>query len=146
MKLFMEIDIENGEVKSMKVINREILLAKPELSSYARCFDEGCTGWTKDSEVNMMFLKQQEMYANDLLKERGYLYLNEVYDMLGLPRSRAGQCVGWVYDEKNPIGDNKVDFGLALKMNMAFMNGFTNKAWLDFNVDGNILELVEEGA
>lgn len=144
MKLFIELDIEKGEVKSAKVIDKEIIFSKPELSNYARCFDEGCTGWMNDSEHNRYFLQTQEMYANDLLKTRGHLYLNEVYDMLGLPRTKAGQIVGWVYDEENPIGDNRVDFGLALSMNQAFMNGFTKNVWLDFNVDGNILELVKE--
>lgn len=111
-------------------------------SQYARFFDETCTGWTKDPEYNLSFLINQQRYANDLLKSRGHLFLNEVYDMLGLPRSKAGQVVGWIYDEKNPIGDNYVDFGIHDVHNerkRAFVNGYERSILLDFNVDGNII-------
>lgn len=111
-------------------------------SQYARFFDETCTGWTKDPEYNLTFLINQQRYANDLLKSRGHLFLNEVYDMLGLPRSKAGQVVGWIYDEKNPIGDNYVDFGIHDVHNerkRAFVNGYERSILLDFNVDGNII-------
>lgn len=144
MKLFIELDIEKGEVKSAKVVRAKKVIEGTTFSEYARYFDEGCTGWQKDADCNKLFLKQQEIYATDLLKERGHLYLNEVYDMLGIPRSRAGQIVGWIYDDENPYADNRVDFGLALEMNREFINGWNNRPMLDFNVDGNILELVEE--
>lgn len=116
-----------------------------EYSSYARFFDDGCRGWCKDAEYNLMFLKQQQNYANDLLKLRGHLFLNEVYDMLGIPRTKAGQVVGWVYDEKNPFGDNFVDFGIYnidIERARAFVNGYERSILLDFNVDGNIYDLL----
>lgn len=47
----------------------------------------------------MMFLRRQQDYANEMLKARGHLFLNEVYDLLDIPRSKAGQVVGWVYDK-----------------------------------------------
>lgn len=112
-------------------------------SSYARFFDEYCAGWDKNAEYNLMFLRQQENYANDQLKSRGHLFLNEVYDMLGIPRTEAGQQVGWIYDEENPIGDNFVDFGIYDVHNAnkrAFVNGYERSILLDFNVDGNILK------
>ena len=65
--------------------------------------------------------------------------------MLGIPRTKAGQCVGWVYDEKNPHGDNFVDFGIYNLYNEKsrdFVNGYERVIWLDFNVDGNILDLI----
>ena len=92
-----------------------------------------------------MYLRRQQDYANELLKAKGHLYLNEVYDILGLPRSKAGQIVGWVYDEKNPIGDNYVDFGIYEQnraKNRDFVNGYEKTILLDFNVDGNILDLM----
>ena len=52
-------------------------------SEYARCFDETCIGWTRDPEYNMMFVTQIQNWANDRLQSKGYLYLNEVYEMLG---------------------------------------------------------------
>ena len=112
---------------------------------YTRCFDDGCIGWDKDPEYNKMFLLHQQNHANDLLHSRGHLFLNEVFDMLGFPRTAYGNIVGWYYDEKNPIGDNFVDFGI-FDMNdekkKDFVNGFERSIWLDFNVDGNILDLI----
>ena len=117
----------------------------PTHSEYARFFDEGSPDWQKDSEYNLMFLRRQQDYANDVLKTRGHIFLNEVYDMLGIPRTQTGQIVGWVYDEKNPNGDNYVDFGiydLSDERKRAFVNGFERNILLDFNVDGTIYDKI----
>ena len=132
---------ENGnEMVEKKTVN----VADPNLnSSYARFFDEYCNGWSKDPEGNLMFLKVQQSHANDILHTRHYLFLNEVYEMLGIPKTAAGQVVGWVYDEENPIGDNFVDFGIyddKRNENVRdFVNGREKSILLDFNVDENIL-------
>ena len=129
-----------------KVVKKTIDVVDPnEYSDYARFFDDGCNGWSKDPEFNLMFLKQQQSYANDLLKTRGYLFLNEVYDLLGIQRTKAGNIVGWIYDEKNPVGDNFVDFGIYdinRPKNRDFVNGYERTIILDFNVDGDILSLM----
>jgi len=128
------------------VIKKTVNSADPNLNSdYARFFDEFCAGWTRDAEYNLMFLKHQQAHANDILKKRGYIYLNEVYAMLGIPQTKAGQVVGWVYDEAHPIGDNYIDFGIYNLYNEAardFVNGREKSILLDFNVDGNIWELM----
>lgn len=135
---------ENGKEKTVK---KTINVADPnKYSDYAKIFDETCIGWSKDSEYNKMFLKQQQAHANTLLKQNGYLFLNEVYDMIGFPRTKAGQVVGWVYDEENPIGDNFVDFGIYDIYNEQardFVNGYERSVVLDFNVDGNVWELMQ---
>ena len=134
---------ENGKEKKVKTT---VEIADPDVySEYARFFDSGCKGWEKDSEYNLMFLRSCQQYANDKLKADGYLFLNDVYDMLGIPRSKAGQIVGWVYDPKNPVGDNYVDFGIYdinREKNRDFVNGYERTILLDFNVDGNILDLI----
>ena len=110
-------------------------------SDYAKFFDAASPYWQKDPEYNLMFLKSQQQYANDLLKSRGRLFLNEVYDMLGIDRTKAGQVVGWVYDPVNPVGDNFVDFGIydmSKDRVRAFVNGYEPNILLDFNVDGNV--------
>ena len=115
-------------------------------SEYARFFDDGCTGWEKDPEQNLFTLKQVQRYANDKLKAEGRLFLNEVYEMLGIPKTKAGHVVGWVYDEKNPIGDNFVDFGIYDYYRTTardFVNGYEPTILLDFNVDGNVWELMK---
>ena len=134
---------ENG--KETTVTKTVPVVESEEPSDYARFFCEGCAGWTKDPEMNLVFLKQQQNWANELLKTRGHLFLNEVYDMLGIERSKAGQVVGWVYDETNPDCDNYVDFGIYDIYNerkRAFVNGWERSILLDFNVDGNIYSLL----
>lgn len=136
-----EVD-ENGKEKTKK----EVVDVIPEIdqySEYSRFYDDGCKEWSKDPEYNLMFLKAQQQYANDKLKAQGYLFLNDVYDQLGIPRSKAGQIVGWIYDPENPQGDNYVDFGIydVTKSNARdFVNGYERTILLDFNVDGNIWE------
>lgn len=137
-KITIEIDYVEKEKKEGLEPNG----GQERLSDYARCFDESCASWHKDAEWNLMFLRQQEVYANDLLKVRGFIFLNEIYEMLGLPRSKAGQIVGWVYNLDNPTGDNYIDFGLYTKRNKDFVNGYERIAWLDFNVDGIIIDKV----
>ena len=134
---------ENG--KETTVTKAVPVVESEEPSDYARFFCEGCAGWTKDPEMNLVFLKQQQNWANELLKTRGHLFLNEVYDMLGIERSKAGQVVGWVYDETNPDCDNYVDFGIYDIYNerkRAFVNGWERSILLDFNVDGDIYSLL----
>ena len=113
-------------------------------SDYARFFDESCAAWQNDAEYNLTFLKAQQQYANDLLKSRGRLFLNEVYRMLGIDETKAGQVVGWVYNPDNPTGDNFVDFGIYNMQRervRAFVNGYEPNILLDFNVDGVIWDL-----
>ena len=137
------VDEETGKKKTVK---STVSVVDPNTySDYARFFDEYCAGWTKDAEYNLMFLRQQQNYANELLKSRGHLFLNEVYDMLGIDRTKAGNIVGWIYDEKHPIGDNFVDFGIYVLENEKardFVNGRERSILLDFNVDGDILSLM----
>lgn len=140
----IEVDDENNVnvVTETEKIEKEDRKNDEGFSIYARYFDEGCVGWTKDSEYNLCFLKQQQVYCNDMLKFKGHLFLNEVYDILGIPRTRAGQLAGWIYDEANPIGVNFVDFGLYSDRNKDFINGIDRVALLEFNVCENILDKI----
>lgn len=115
------------------------------ISEYARFFDASSENFAKDPEYNMMFLRRQQDYANEMLKARGHLFLNEVYDLLDIPRSKAGQVVGWIYDKNgNTKGDNYVDFGLYRndQGTRRFVNGLEYNILLDFNVDGVIYDLI----
>ena len=116
-----------------------------KISEYARFFDAASENFAKDPEYNMMFLRRQQDYANEMLKSRGHLFLNEVYDLLDIPRSKAGQVVGWVYDKNgNTKGDNYVDFGLYRndQATRRFVNGLEYNILLDFNVDGVIYDII----
>lgn len=136
------VDEKGKEKKVKKTID---VVEGPVGNEYSRFFDDGCLGWTKDPELNLTFLVQQQNWANDRLKAKGYLFLNEVYEALGIPRSKAGQIVGWIYDEKCPNGDNFVDFGIFDTHRNAtrdFVNGYERTILLDFNVDGPIIDLL----
>lgn len=125
------------------VTKTTIQVAEP--SDYAKFFDEWCTGWTKNADYNLMFLKQVQNWANEKLRAQGYLFLNDVYEELGIPKTAAGQIVGWIYDETCPVGDNYIDFGiydLYNEQKRDFVNGRERSILLDFNVDGNILEYI----
>jgi hypothetical protein len=147
---------ENGKTKkeTVDVIHENLY----GCSDYARFFDESCDGWSNDPEYNLMFLKAQQQHANDKLIAQGYLFLSDVYNMLGILESKASRVVGWVYNPDNPVGDNYVDFGIYDVMvygyrndyanetiseeRREFVNGYRPSILLDFNVDGNIWELM----
>ena len=135
-----------NEDGSESVVVEQAKVMDPNLySDYARFFDEANPNWKPDAEYNLMFLKSQQQYANDLLRARGRLFLNEVYDMLGIDRTKAGQVVGWTYNPENPTGDNFVDFGIydmSKERVRAFVNGYEPNILLDFNVDGNVWDLM----
>ena len=140
---------KDGNEKTRKKTVYEIAEDKKPgegISEYAKFFDEWNTDeHSKDPEYNLMFLRHQQDYANEVLKHQGYLFLNEVYDMLGIPRTQAGQVVGWIYDENNPTGDNYVDFGiydLHDQQKRDFVNGLERNILLDFNVDGVIYDKI----
>lgn len=134
---------EKGKEKKVK---KTIKTVGQNLGSpYAKFFDESCRGWTKDPEYNLMVVRDVQDYANRLLRMKHHLFLNEVYDLLGIQRTTAGQVVGWIYDEKNPIGDNYIDFGIYDVHDEAkrkFVNGYERTILLDFNVDGAILDMI----
>ena len=141
------INPETGEEETTTKIVQTTDKSTEMYSDYARCYDAGCVGWVKDAEKNLYFLKCQQRYANDLLQIRGWVTLNDVYDMLGFPRSQAGQVVGWVYDKDNPQGDNYIDFGiydLHKEGCRDFVNGIERSIWLDFNVDGYIFDKIKD--
>lgn len=127
---------ENG--KKVKVKKTDEVVDPNGISQYARFFDEFSTQWCKTPEYNLTFLKCQQNYANDLLKSRGHLFLNEVYDMIGVSRSQAGAVVGWVLGE----GDDFVDFGIFDVKSKDFVNGHERSILLDFNVSGVIYDLI----
>lgn len=127
---------ENGKEKTVETT---VYTADP--SVYAKFFDEFSEYHSKNAEANLLFLRGRERYANDLLRIKGRLFLNEVYDMLDIPRTKAGQMVGWKYDPDNPDIDSHVDFGiydLYDPRKCAFVNGLEHSILLDFNVDGNV--------
>lgn len=152
VKKFKEKEVDPETGKEKKVEKTAFVVNPSDISDYARFFEKYTVDedgnsivnphWDENNEYNLMFLKAQENYANDLLRAKKRLFLNEVYEMLGLPRTKAGQIVGWVYDPDNPKADSYVDFGIYSD-NLSYsdyVNGFDPAILLDFNVDGNVWE------
>ncbi|MCX7817553.1 MAG: DUF6353 family protein [Syntrophales bacterium] len=134
--------VEIGEDGKKKKTKNVVTTMDPNgISQYARFFDESCVQWSKTPEYNLMFLKCQQNHANDLLHSRGHIFLNEVYDMLGIPRTQEGAVVGWVKGE----GDDFVDFGIFDGNDTKkrdFVNGYERSILLDFNVAGVIYNMI----
>lgn len=130
-------------------VKETVKVASTSDVDYARCFDETNPNFEKDAQLNHAFLRCQQQYANDKLIAQGYLFLNDVYELLGYEKTKPGQVVGWVYDPNNQEIDSYVDFGMYHYANencREFLNGHERAIWLDFNVDGPILNALPEKA
>lgn len=125
-----------------KVVKKEGLVRNGSgYSPYARFFDESSVYFRKDQGLNKLFLIQTQSQMNDLLKLRGHVFLNEVYDALDIPHSKEGAVVGW----KLGNGDNYIDFGIwdpYKEGARRFVNEFERAILLDFNVDGVIYDII----
>jgi hypothetical protein len=132
---------ETGEVES------HLMVTDAPGSAYARFYDEHSSrNWSPDPDINMLFLRNVQNYCNDRLRSRGHLFLNEVYDELGLSHTKAGSIVGWRWNQES--GDDYVDFGIwdgEHGVVSDFFNGREGAILLDFNVDGLIYDKIEQG-
>lgn len=133
---------ENGNettiTKTVEVIDPNVAH-----SIYSIVWDDGNAGWNKNAELNKVFLIQQQEAATYRLQRQGILTLNEVYEMLGAPRTKYGQIAGWVYTEDGTAGDNFVDFGIFdihKPGSRDFVNLREKTIVLDFNCIGNVLD------
>lgn len=138
-------EVKKGKDGKEKVVKKKVdVLPDESPNGYSKFFDESCAEYNKDPEYNATFLRLTQNHLNDLLRIKGHLFLNEVYDALGIEQTRAGQCVGWIYNRPDePAGF--VDFGIFGKngviseSNVRFVNGLEPVILLEFNVQGNIL-------
>lgn len=94
-------------------------------------------------EWNLVFLRGQEKFANHLLEARGHVFLNDVLDGLGFPRTPAGAVTGWV--RNGP--DGYIDFGLfdagtSEEQDYFYFYNDQAEIVLDFNVDGVIYDKI----
>ena len=139
------INEETGKEETRKKVVSVVDGDPNAYSPYARFFDEASRAWRDDAEYNLWFLMEREADANRLLRTQESLLLNDVYDMLDIPRTQAGTRVGWKYypHGENPCGDNKVSFGIHDIHRPAardFVNGYEKVILLDFNVDGEVID------
>lgn len=125
---------EKGKEKTVK---KTVNVTTGDCGPWAKFFDETCLGWDESPEYSLFFLRGKEKYANNKCKAEGYLFVNDVYDMLGIERTKAGQVDGWIWDG---VTESPVDFGIyhTRKANQRFVNGLEDVILLDFNAEANI--------
>lgn len=123
---------ENGKVKEVE----KIKIDNHKLSQYAVFFDESSSEWSNEPGYNRTFLQTLEKSMQRRLETQGHVFLNEVKDKLGIPRTPEGQIVGWKLGMPN--SDGYISFGLLNDYNKEAINARNNVWLLDFNVDGNI--------
>ena len=56
--------------------------------------NQNCFRWDKNS--NLFMLRKCEMYFNDVLQERGYVFLYEIYNVLGIKLKKNMLLSGWI--------------------------------------------------
>lgn len=72
------------------------------LNRYELDFRDGCsTNWSSDLEHNLAFIRITMQYAQDRLQAQGFLFVNDVLDMLGYAKTPEGQVLGWLKDSKS---------------------------------------------
>lgn len=133
--------VEDPETGKTKKVKKTVLVPTDDVRErgYARLFDAACDGWNNDANLNRSFLSGAQSYFNDVLHTRGYVFLSEIYRYLHYRETPECRVVGWTL---NGDGDGYIDFGFD-KDDM-FMNGYNKDVWLDFNVDGPILDTFAE--
>lgn len=114
------------------------------LSLYARIIsEESSTCWDPNEDYTSQNLAAVQLWANRRLERKGHLFLNEVFDQLGLSRTREGSIVGWL---KNGEGDNYVSFGdFDASIYRVPSDDYTrvdSNFIVDFNVDGVIWDRI----
>lgn len=114
------------------------------LSPYARIIaEESSTCWDPNEDYTSQNLAAVQLWANRRLERKGHLFLNEVFDQLGLSRTREGAVVGWL---KNGEGDNYVSFGdFDASIYRVPSDNYTridSNFIVDFNVDGVIWDRI----
>jgi hypothetical protein len=129
--------VKSKNEKGVKVTNK--VVDKDGLSIYAKVFDHRSTCWDKNVEFNWIFLQNTEDYFNYRLLKRGHVFLNEVYEAIGLEHTPEGAVTGWRYADE---GDNHVDFGLTPAKRGYTIRNEEAVIFLDFNVDGVIWDLI----
>ncbi len=152
IKMVDAVDEKTGEVTRRAIVDKS-----KSISPYSVWWCEGEfddeTGewiwrngmWRDNALMNESTLRCVQNAANDLLRANGFIFLNQVREMLGLPPTREGQIVGWTLCG----GDGFIDFGVfpskqhplekSAPVNRLFLDNKTCNALLDFNVDGPIL-------
>lgn len=135
----VEKELKNGKTK---LVDEEQTSYKGSASTYGRTYSintaKNFLGGGDGRAYNKTFIENIEEAANLTLRRRGYIFLNEVYQLLGFDETPEGQLVGWLENTEN--GDGEVKF--AIKEVLDDKNEDNDVWYLDFNVDGVIFDKI----
>lgn len=71
--------------------------------TYKMLFDVRSPYWNKDEEFRFMFVRQQDHYFNELLRARGYVYLNQIHESFGVKWNPKNENLCFTNDECNSL-------------------------------------------
>lgn len=82
-----------------------------DITQCDRLFGPSNPNYTGDVKKDMWFLEKKEEQCQDRLERNKALFLNEIYEILEMQQSQAGQVMGKLcYDDDGSV--NRVSFGL----------------------------------
>ena len=129
-----------NELESVYGMIEDVFKASP----YARLIDDTSTAWDPNEDYLFMNISAIQNWANRRLRTKGHLFLNEVYDQLGVSRTPEGSVCGWIANSED--GDGYVDFGNPESCAWRYYDGVrkhnVTECVLDFNIDGVIWDRI----
>lgn len=143
-KITEEIIDGNGKKKNVK---KEVKVTTVDAndSTIFEFSKDTTTHFDSVMDYNRQFLSARQSLANDMLVANGYLFLNELLDLLDIDRTADGFMLGWIYDpNNNEVGDNEVLF--RAKESFKVVEDIEGNPVLvpiiilDFNYDGVIVD------
>ncbi len=111
---------------------------------YMAVFDSRCKEWEDTPMYNITKLHLVEQHMNQKLRWQGHVFLNEVYDALGMDRTKEGSIVGWILDRTPGEADGYIDFNIHEYVQDGHDGKLknTDEFYLEFNVDGIIFDRI----
>ena len=82
-------------------------------------FDAKSRNWANDQGYNFEFLRITEGFVNDIIRHRGYMYLNQICECLGVEWNPEDENPCTRYDGVNRIAF--VQFEVFAKPNNSFL-------------------------
>lgn len=131
-----------------KTVSKKVVIPNPdEHGQYSFQFKRGDAGWNSNPEYNLYYLQNMENTLNRKFRQQGYLFLNQVYDELGIRdadgkwlMTQEGQVVGWFDDG---VENKRISFGIDYKAGLTPWNwDGDDHIWIEPNVDGVIIDKI----
>lgn len=125
-----------------KTVKKTIDVVDPNaIGPYEVFFDNTSPCWEPNTEYNVMYLNaEMNAFTNKLRATKECIFLNDIFDRIGLPKTQEGQLMGWRYDKDRNWVDNKIDYVIkeVYRPNEYVEGGYEKVLLIEFRVDGNV--------